>query len=218
MLVSIVKQIVGLCSRHAWVIVAAAAVITAGSGLYTATHFAITTDINKLISPDLPWRQRELAFEKSFPGSFGSIWRCRAPMPELATEASAKLRLMAPSFSWSPSTRSVLCKNGLLFQPRPNCGMAQGSVAPVRSSALWPATVASRTDAALSFGCSGCKRLAKLEDLQRALTMSSDTIDQVMAGQPASFRTNADDRAAAASELPPLSPAGAGFLRAAKVL
>jgi len=33
MLVSIVKQIVGLCSRHAWLIVAAAAVITAGSGL-----------------------------------------------------------------------------------------------------------------------------------------------------------------------------------------
>ena len=30
-----------------------AAVITAGSGLYTATHFAITTDINKLISPDI---------------------------------------------------------------------------------------------------------------------------------------------------------------------
>ena len=41
---------------------------------------------------------------------------------------------------------------------------------------------------ALSFGLLGVQNgQAKLEDLQRAFTMSSDTIDQVTAGQPASF-------------------------------
>jgi hopanoid biosynthesis associated RND transporter like protein HpnN len=41
---------------------------------------------------------------------------------------------------------------------------------------------------ALSFGLLGVQNgQAKLEDLQRAMTMSSDTIDQVMAGQPATF-------------------------------
>ena len=92
MLISIVRQIVGLCSRYAWAVVAAATIISAGSGYYAATHFAITTDINKLISPTLDWRQRELAYEKEFPGSYGSILVVvDAPSPELATEASAKL-------------------------------------------------------------------------------------------------------------------------------
>ena len=197
MLVSIVKQIVGLCSRHAWLIVAAAAVITAGSGLYTATHFAITTDINRLISPDLPWRQRELAFEKSFPGSFGSILAVvDAPTPELATEASAKLaeRLKQRSDLFH-AVRELdgdpfFVKNGLLFQPEAElAGMAQGlgRAGPIIGALAGDPSLRGLTRA-LSFGMLGVQTgQAKLEDLQRAFTMSSDTIDQVTAGQPASF-------------------------------
>ena len=70
---------------------AVAVLATGCSGYYAATHFAITTDINKLISPGLEWREREQAYEKEFPGSFGSILVVvDAPTPELATEASAK--------------------------------------------------------------------------------------------------------------------------------
>jgi len=42
MLVSVVRHIVGLCSRYAWAVVAVAAIITVGSGYYAAKHFAIT--------------------------------------------------------------------------------------------------------------------------------------------------------------------------------
>ncbi len=98
MLVSIVRQVVGFCSRYAWAVVAVATVITAVSGYYAATHFAITTDINKLIAPNLDWREREKAYEKEFPGSFGSILVVvDAPTPELATEASANLAKSSPS-------------------------------------------------------------------------------------------------------------------------
>ena len=38
-------------------------------GLYTSQHFALNTDISKLISPDLDWRKREIAFEKAFPAA-----------------------------------------------------------------------------------------------------------------------------------------------------
>jgi hypothetical protein len=48
--------------------VAVAAIITAGSGYYAAKHFAITTDINKLIAPDIGWRHRENGYERDFPG------------------------------------------------------------------------------------------------------------------------------------------------------
>ena len=174
-----------------------AAVITAGSGFYAANHFAITTDINKLISPDLGWRQRELAYEKSFPGSFGSILAVvDAPTPELATEASAKL---AQRLNERPDLFHVVrqldgdpffAKNGLLFQPEADLArMTQGlgRAGPIIGALAGDPSLRGLTRA-LSFGLLGVQNgQAKLEDLQRALTMSSDTIDQVMAGQPASF-------------------------------
>jgi hypothetical protein len=123
MLVSVVKQVVALCSRHAWMVVALATLITAGCGYYTATHFAITTDINKLISSDLGWRQRERAYEKAFPGPFNSILTVvDAPTPELASGATA---VLAQRLSEQPKLfRAVnlldgdpfFAKNGLLFQ------------------------------------------------------------------------------------------------------
>jgi hopanoid biosynthesis associated RND transporter like protein HpnN len=197
MLVSIVKQIVGLCSRHAWAVVAASAILFAGSGWYAATHFAITTDINKLISPDLGWRQRELAYEKAFPGSFGSILAVvDAPTPELAAGASAILtRRLAEQPKLFHSVRHLdgdpfFAKNGLLYQPEAELArMTQGlgRAAPVIGALAGDPTLRGLTRA-LSFGLLGVQNgQAKLEDLQRALTMSSDTIDQVLAGRPASF-------------------------------
>ena len=59
--------IVGNCTRLAWSIIALAAVLALVCGIYTARHFAIDTDINRLISPDLPWRRQELAFSRAFP-------------------------------------------------------------------------------------------------------------------------------------------------------
>ena len=113
MLVSIVRHIVGLCSRHAWAVIVAAAIITAGSGYYSAKHFAITTDINKLIAPDIGWRLRERAYERDFPGLFGSILVVvDAPTPELATEASASLASTmvpaSPSRSQAPAPATAM--------------------------------------------------------------------------------------------------------------
>src|SRR6266571_8839027 len=92
MLVAAVRKLVELCSRHAWAVVIAAAVIASGSGVYAARHFAITTDINNLLAPNLEWRKREKAYETAFPGSVNSILIVvDAPTPELAAEASTLL-------------------------------------------------------------------------------------------------------------------------------
>ena len=197
MLVSIVRQIVGFCSRYAWAVVAVATVITAVSGYFTIKHFAITTDINKLIASDLKWREREKAFEKEFPGSFGSILVVvDAPTPELATEASVKL---AQKLTEQPALfRAVtqldndpfFAKNGLLFLPESDLtkmsqGLGRG--APVIGALAGDPSLRGMTRA-LAFGLLGVQSgQAKFEDLQRALTMSADTIDQVLAGQPATF-------------------------------
>ena len=197
MLVSVVKKVVGFCSRHAWAVIVLATIITAGSGYYTAKHFAITTDINKLMAADIDWRVREKAYERDFPGSFGSILVVvDAPTPELATEASAKL---ARQLSGKPDLFHVVrqldgdpffAKNGLLFQPesdlaRMSQGLGRG--APVIGALASDPSLRGLTRA-LSFGLLGVQQgQAKLDDLQRAMTMSADTVDHVLAGQPASF-------------------------------
>src|SRR5438132_13129647 len=67
MLTSAVLRMVGLCTRHPWPVIAIAAVLAIGSAVYTATHFAITTDTDQLLPQDLPWRQHELAYREAFP-------------------------------------------------------------------------------------------------------------------------------------------------------
>src|SRR4029079_18278939 len=92
MLISIVRRIVELCSRHHWTVVVVALILATASGVDATRNFAISTDINRLISPDLPWRQRETAYEKAFPGPFTSILVVvDAPTPELAAEATRSL-------------------------------------------------------------------------------------------------------------------------------
>src|SRR5205807_1141109 len=77
---------------YSWIIVAAAAILSALSGAYTVKRFAINTDVGRLISQDLQWRQRELAFQNAFPQRLESILAVvDAPTSELASEASAAL-------------------------------------------------------------------------------------------------------------------------------
>ena len=92
MLASTVVAIVRFCTRFPWAIIVLAVCAAAASGVYSVRHFAITTDINKLISPDLDWRKREAEFERAFPGHYGStLIVIDAPKAEYATRAAAEL-------------------------------------------------------------------------------------------------------------------------------
>src|SRR5579864_823964 len=92
MLGSTINAIVRLCTRFPWPIVVLGVAGAALSVVYLAGHFAINTDINKLISPTLDWRQREFAFEKEFPGHFNStLIVVDAPSAELASAAARTL-------------------------------------------------------------------------------------------------------------------------------
>ena len=83
MIRSAVVGIVRFCTRFPWLIILASFGAAAVSAVYFAAHFAITTDINKLLSPSLDWRQREVTLERQFPGHLSStlvvvdapIWR-----------------------------------------------------------------------------------------------------------------------------------------------
>jgi len=93
-------------------------------GVYAARHFAIDADVNKLISVDLPWRQREAAFNKFFPSQEETMLAVvDAPTSELATQAANALiqKLSAQKDHFHSIVEGgggpFFQKNGLLFLP-----------------------------------------------------------------------------------------------------
>jgi uncharacterized protein len=197
MLISIVRRVVEFCSRHPWPVVAFALLLSVASAIHAATHFAITTDVNKLISPDLDWRKRELALEAAFPGPFTSILIVvDAPTPELATHATSILaeRLEQQTQFFHAVHQldggTFFAKNGLLFQSEAELttmtkGLGQAS--PISGTLAGDPTLRGLTRA-LSFGFLGVQNGAtKLDDMVRPLTMSADTVDDVLAGRRSNF-------------------------------
>src|SRR5437660_12250232 len=89
---TLLSRIVGACARHAWLVIGVAVVLCAGAFAYSATHIAMDTDSTKLISNDLPWRQREIVFDAAFPHRVDLIAVViDAATPELAEEAAAAI-------------------------------------------------------------------------------------------------------------------------------
>src|ERR1700728_1120814 len=79
-------------SRRPLTVIVAFVILAFASGLYVVRHFSINTDVNALISADLPWRERELAYESAFPQSTqGILAVVDAPTPELASAAATAL-------------------------------------------------------------------------------------------------------------------------------
>src|SRR5713226_3878503 len=156
MLQQAIVTIVDFCTRYAAQIIGIAALFGLAAAVYAAGHFAIDADVNKLISKDLPWRQREVAFEKSFPPKEETILAIvDAPTSELATQATAAL--IQKLSDQKDHFHSILeagggpffQKNGLLFLPTPE--------------------------------------VVALANLSGTLNMVSDTLDEAIAGRPASF-------------------------------
>ncbi|AXK82942.1 hopanoid biosynthesis-associated RND transporter HpnN [Pseudolabrys taiwanensis] len=197
MLVSTVRGLVGLCTRFSWFVIALGVLAAIGSGVYTAKHFAINTNIDTLISPTLDWRQREAAFERDFPGHFQStLIVIDAPTPELASAAAG---LLAQKLSEQPklfesvdnlSGNEFFARNGLLFQPTNDVeqltdGMSRA--APLIGTLARDPSLRGLTRA-LSFGLAAVQQgMSKLDDMVRPMSMASDTLDNVLAGKPAVF-------------------------------
>ena len=86
-----VVQAIKQCIGHPWIVVIIAILLSAASVGYSVRHFALNADINKLLSPDLPWRKREIAFNQLFPQFDLNLAVVQAPTPELTNQATADL-------------------------------------------------------------------------------------------------------------------------------
>jgi hypothetical protein len=197
MLASIITGIVRLSARFPWFVVAIFLGAAVGSTVYIATHFAINTDVNKLISPTLDWRQRELDFEKEFPGHFNStLIVIDAPSPELASAAATLLahRLKNDKKKFQSvddlAGNQFFARNALLFRSTDDVARLTrglGQAGPIIDTLANDPSLRGLTRA-LSLSLVGVRYgQSKLEDFTRPLLMSADTLEQALAGHPAVF-------------------------------
>ena len=197
MLGRIVAGVVRFCTKFPWLIIVLSLAGAAVAVGYSAKHFAINTDINKLISPNLDWRLREAAFEKKFPGHFGStLVVIDAPTAELTAAASADLSrklVTQPNLFRSVqdlSDSEFFAHNGLLFRPTNDvAGLTQGlgQAGPLISTLAGDPSLRGLTRT-LSLGLLGVSNgMTKLDDFVRPLSMASDVVENVLANRPATF-------------------------------
>lgn len=196
MLTSLIVRIIDFCTRNAWRVVAVGLVLALASGFYVARHFAINSDINALLSSDLSWRKREIVFEQAFRLFERIIVVVQAPTPELTGEATAALTqaLAKNKDRFREVTQSgggeFFASNGLLFQSPEDLGR---SLAPLVQAE--PLIHDLATDSSLRGLVSGLEdgllgiqsHHIKLDDFTRVFNTFSDTLEKVIAGQPASF-------------------------------
>jgi uncharacterized protein len=190
-----IVRIVDLSTRYHWWVIVIALSLSLASAVYVERHFAIKTDINELISPDLPWARRVAQFVKEFPQR-EILAVIDAPTPEFVEQAATKLRqaLEARSDMFlevrQPQGGSFFKRNGLLYLPVDEVKGATERL--VRADALIGTLAADPslrgTLDALSLALVGIQRKElTLDDLTRPLVTAADTAEAVLAGQSAPF-------------------------------
>jgi uncharacterized protein len=197
MIKSVIKTTIEKCTRWPWLVLAVSVALAGLAGLYTVQHFAITTDISKLISPSLPWRQREIAFNKAFPQSTNIILAViDAPTSEAASKATLSLshalegqkklfRAVDPV-----SETPFFAHSALLFPPVDQVAAITGKLSEagplIGQMARDPSLRG--LSRALQFGVMGVAgEGGSLDPLAPVLNKASATIDDVLADKPPAF-------------------------------
>ena len=190
-------HIVELSARRARLLLLVCAVLTLGAGWFAATHFAMTTDTQALISPEVDWRRNEAAVNKAFPGiTDATLIIIDGRTAELAEGGAAALadRLATDTRHFKvvrrPDGGAYLARNGVLF----------GSVEEVRATtrsliAAQPLLGPLAADPSLREVAQSLSTMltgvetgsATLADIDRPLVALDAALARVAAGKPAYF-------------------------------
>ena len=193
---TLVARTIGFCTHYSWPVIAGTIILAILSAWYSITHFAMTTDINQLLSSKSPARQREMVFEKAFPQFETIVAVIDAPTPELvegATEALVKRLSPEKNFFRTvhePGGGAFFAQNGLLFQTKeqlePQMKMLSEAQRLLQALAGDPSLRG--VVRALQLGLLGVQGgQIKLDDMTWPMNLAADTLERVNANQPASF-------------------------------
>src|SRR3977135_1881054 len=195
MIHSAIVRIVDFSAPNLWTIVIAGALLVLGAAAFDAARFSISTDIEGLISQDLPWRQRELELSKVFPKK-GILVVVKAMTPENAEQATNALaQVLSKTPELFPTVEQF--DSGVFFERK---GFLFESPADVRKTAegltrAQPLIAALAGDpslrgvmTALSFAAEGIRvgRIT-LEQLAWPLSLADRTLSDVLSRKTATF-------------------------------
>jgi hopanoid biosynthesis associated RND transporter like protein HpnN len=193
----IVAAFVAASARHPLIVLLLSIAVTAVALVYSAGHFAMTTDTTQLISSRDDWRKRELAFENAFPSlQWLTIVVIDGATPELTEDAATKLSAALarkPGLFRSvrrPDGGPFFDRNGLLFLPLSELQASVDGL--LRSQFLLTSlaadpslrgvlTTVATTLQGVQYG------QAKLGDIQPLMTALADTFERAASGEPAYF-------------------------------
>ena len=196
MLTSAVAQIIQFCLRNARAVVAIALLMALGCGYYAATHFVINSSIDALLSTDLPWRKRAIVLEREFRRYELIDVIVEAPTPELTSAATTALtQALAKdpgdfkSVS-NPSLAQFFTQHGLLFQPKNDLEKSLGGLTQAEPLIQDLATdeslrglISTLEDVLIGLN----QKKLTFDQIARPLDMAAETLENVLAGRPASF-------------------------------
>jgi uncharacterized protein len=195
-LTNIVVSIVKACTRFAPFVLALSLVLAVASSIYAARHFVINTDINKLISPDLDWRKRDIQFEQAFDREKLILAVVEAPTPELAGSAANALadKLKGDTKNFEAvqplGSGEFFARNGLLFLSTEEVAKTTGQLeasAPLIEIMAGDPSIRGLTGA-LETGLAGVKRgQVNLDNAARPFTYISETVEKVLAKENPAF-------------------------------
>jgi uncharacterized protein len=193
---ALVVRAITFCAQHAWPVIGLSLLLAILSSWYAATHFAMTTDVNQLISPNIPWRQREAAMEKSFPQFETIVAVVNAPTPELVEGAASALtqRLLEQKNLFhsveQPKGGSFFAQNGLLFESAADLEQQMGLLTQAERLVQVLAGDPSLRGViqTLQFGLLGVQGgQITLDAMTWPMTLGADAIEKVVAGKLATF-------------------------------
>ena len=193
---ALVVRAIDVCTKYAWPVIGAAVLLAVVSGWYAVTHFAMTTDVNELISPSIPWRQREAAFEHAFPQYELTVAVLDAPTAELVDQATDALvqRLSQQKDLFhsieEPKGGRFFKQNGLLFEPAADLAGQMKMLAQAQRLVQVLAGDPSLRGViqVLQFGLLGVQGgQITLDNMTWPLTLAADAVEKVNAGQLSSF-------------------------------
>jgi len=198
MLIDLIAKIVDVSVRHAWRVIVAALMLVGASAYYVAGHFAINTDISRLIDTHADWAQRDAAVSHAFPQRDDvTLVVVRAPAPEFAVQAASEL---AARLQQQPTLfRSVSLEqdspffrhNGLMFlslHDVNDLSQQLGQAKPLLNELAHDPSLRGLANL-LSVSLLVPLQTGQLQlpDMAKLLTQSADTVDAALAGKPAAL-------------------------------
>ncbi len=185
------------CCDHARAVALAGLALGFICLLYAASHFAMNTDTNALISRKLPWRVRETAYNQLFhPGGDQTVVVVDGETPELAESGAAAIAggLESRPDLFSQVTRpdggAFFAKEGLLFSSVPE---VRSRMADLISAQPFLGPIAADPSlrglaGVLSTAAQGATAgQTTLADIAGPMGRLAQSLEQTLAGSPAPF-------------------------------